>query len=478
MTERVKKVVVLGGGPAGLAAAHELGRSGVDVTVIERAPWVGGLSLTWEHEGFRFDLGGHRWFTKKEWLDDWFHELMQGELVTVDRISRIYFGGRYFDYPVRIGNVLKTAGPFTSAHAVLSYAQTRAFGRMRAQDVENIEQAYISQFGPKLYQMFFKRYTEKVWGRDCTELSADWVAQRTKGLSIWETVRNALARPDPKSRIESLVDQFVYPRLGYQRISERMREDVEAGGGRVLLNSRVVGLDVRPEGAVVHYVGEDGARRSLACDHAVSTIPLGRLVRIVAPRAPSSVIDAAKGLEFRSVITANVMLDKEQVTPDTWLYVHEPGIGFARIHEPRNWSAAMAPPGRTSICAEWFCTKGDETWQGSDQEIVERTVGHLADDLGFIDRSEVIGGFALRAHQAYPVYSLDYGQRVGALKGFLSRFADRISIAGRGGTFRYNNADHSIETGLLVARNLLGEEHDVDAVNVEQEYHEEKRVER
>ena len=196
------------------------------------------------------------------------------------------------------------------------------------------------------------------------------------------------------------------------------------------------------------------------------------------PKAPSSVLDAAKGLEFRSVITANVMLRKQQVTRDTWLYIHEPGIGFARIHEPPNWSEAMSPPGTTSICAEWFCTKDDETWQLDDDEIVQRTIGHLADDLGFIDRSEVIDGFALRAQHAYPVYTLDYAERVNTLKRYLNQFSEHISIAGRGGTFRYNNADHSIETGLLVAQNLLGESHDVDAVNIEQDYHEEKIRER
>jgi protoporphyrinogen oxidase len=280
-------------------------------------------------------------------------------------------------------------------------------------------------------------------------------------------------------KIESLVDTFVYPRYGYQRISERMREDIEADGNRVLLECTVIGVELRDDKVVVRYRRRaDDSEHEFECDHTVSTIPLGRLVQIVEPEAPSSVLDAAKGLEFRSVITANVMLRKEQVTRDTWLYIHEQGIGFARIHEPKNWSEAMCPTGTTSICAEWFCTRDDATWKLTDDEIVERTIGHLADDLGFIDRSEVLGGFALRAVQAYPVYSLDYGDRVGVLKHYLQQFEDWISIAGRGGTFRYNNADHSVETGLLVARNLLGESHDVDAVNTEREYHEEKVVER
>jgi protoporphyrinogen oxidase len=476
-TPKVQKVIVLGAGPGGLAAGHELSAGGVEVLVLERAPWVGGLSMTWEHRGFRFDIGGHRWFTKKDWLQNWFLKLMEGELVTVDRISRIYFDGKYFDYPVRVGNVLKTAGMLTSAHAVASSIWSQVRRAFRPEVPENIEQAYVAQFGPKLYQMFFKRYTEKVWGRDCRELSADWVSQRTKGLSIWETGKNAILKP--RAKVESLVDQFVYPRLGYQRICERMREDIETCGGEVRLNSTVVGVRVAGDRTVVRYEDrESGELREVEADHVISTIPLGRLIEILTPEAPSTVLDAAKGLEFRSVITANICLDREQVTPDTWLYIHEPGIGFARIHEPKNWSPAMAPEGKTSVCAEWFCSVGDATWQMSDEEVVDRTVGHLADDLGFIDRSEVIDGFALRARQAYPVYTLDYGRRVDTLKRHLRQHEERVSICGRGGTFRYNNADHSVEMGLLVGMNLLGASYDVDSVNTEAEYHEEKVVER
>jgi protoporphyrinogen oxidase len=472
-----QKVAVLGGGPAGLAAGHELAKGGVHVTVYERAPWVGGLSFTWEHEGFRFDLGGHRWFTKKDWLQNWFLELMEGELVTVDRISRIYFGGRYFDYPVKFGNVLREAGLFTCAHAFLSYVASAIRKRLFPEEIENIEQAYVDQFGPKLYEMFFRRYTEKVWGRPCTELSADWVAQRTKGMSVVETVRNAIAAP--KQKVESLVDQFVYPRLGYQRISERMKDVIEGHGGDVRLESTVVGVDCVEDGVIVRAKDRDGNVSESRFDHIISTIPLGRLVQITTPKAPDCVLAAAKGLEFRSVITANIMLQREQVTPDTWLYVHDESIGFARIHEPKNWSPDMVPSAsQTSVVTEWFCSEGDEVWQLPDEDIVERTVKHLADDLGFIDRSEVIEGLILRARHAYPVYSLDYGERVGLIKGHLQTQAELLSIAGRGGTFRYNNADHSIETGILVGRNLLGGSYDVDAVNTEQEYHEERIVER
>jgi protoporphyrinogen oxidase len=303
------------------------------------------------------------------------------------------------------------------------------------------------------------------------------VAQRTKGMSVVETVRNAISTP--KQKVESLVDQFVYPRFGYQRISERMKDVIEGAGGEVRLETTVVGLDIVEDGVVVRVKDRDGNVSESRFDHVVSTIPLGRLVQIATPQAPDCVLAAAKGLEFRSVITANIMLEREQVTPDTWLYVHDENIGFARIHEPKNWSPDMVPkPTQTSVVTEWFCSEGDDVWQLSDEEIVRRTVDHLADDLGFIDRGEVIEGLVLRARHAYPVYSLDYGDRVGLIKRHLEQHTDVLSIAGRGGTFRYNNADHSIETGILVGRNLLGGHYDVESVNTEQEYHEEKIVER
>lgn len=463
-------VVVLGGGPSGLAAAHELSAGGVQVVVLEGAPWVGGLSMTREYQGFRSDLGGHRWFTKTSWLHEWFVELMKGELVSVNRISRIRFGGRYIDYPIKLGNVLRSTGLLTSAHALASYAGYKLVLQFRQQPIENIEQAYITQFGSKLYEMFFKQYTEKVWGRKCTELSADWVGQRTKGLSAWQTIRDAVGKSGEKA--ETLIDSFLYPRLGYQRISERMKEDIEKRGGLVALNSKVTAVTISGDGVAVRYRGRNGSSHEVEGSHVISTIPLGDLADILTPRAPSTVLEAAKGLEFRSVVSAVILIDKEQVTRDTWLYIHESNVGFARIHEPRNWSEAMAPPGRTSLCTEWFCTYGDAVWKTSDEEIIERTIEHLSDDLELIERDEVIGGFTIRARHAYPVYTLDYAERVDAIKEYLETHADHISIAGRGGTFRYNNADHSIETGLLVAKNLLGEDHDVEAVNTEAEYHE------
>lgn len=468
-----KNVVVLGAGPGGLAAGHHLSAHGIRPLVLEKLHHLAGLCYTHVRAGFRFDIGGHRWFTKNEELERWFLKLMEGELVRVNRISRIYFDQKYYHYPIRIKNVLKNAGLFTSAHAVLSYIAARANPSANRSASANMESAYVQQFGRKLYEMFFQRYSEKVWGRPCTEISADWVEQRTKGLSIVTAVREALVGSKTKS--ESLIEEFWYPRLGYSRICERMAEDIRLAGGEIRLNSAVLSVvHDRNQVCGVNYKTPDGQTEFVSADAVVSSIPLPVLARNLDPPPPQEVIDAARKLTFRDLITVNLMLDREQVTQDTWLYIHDREIPFARIHEPKNWSPDMAPPGKTSLVAEVFCSMGDELWKRTDEELCDLVVHHLSETLKFIHKSEVIGAFALRVPHAYPVYELDYQHNLTIIKDYIATLK-HLQIIGRGGTFRYNNSDHSIEMGLLAARNVLGEHHRIDEVNEAREYLEEKK---
>lgn len=466
--------MILGAGPGGLAAGHHLSSSGIRPVVLEKLNYLAGLCHTQVRDGFRFDIGGHRWFTRNDELNRWFLKLMEGELVRVNRISRIYFDGKYYHYPIGISNVLRNTGITTSIRAVMSYAAAAIRSFRDNSEPVNMEDAYVRQFGRKLYEMFFQQYSEKVWGRACTEVSADWVQQRTKGLSVLSTLRDAMV--GSRAKVESLVEEFWYPRLGYSRICERMAEEIQAAGGQVLLNSTV--LSVAHDGSAVrgvNYRAHDGRECFLAAEAVVSSIPLTVLARILEPAAPADVVEAAGKLKFRDLITVNVMLDRPQVTTDTWLYIHDRSIPFARLHEPKNWSPQMAPPGKTSLVAEIFCSIGDETWSKSDEELCDLTVHHLAESLKFIRKDEVIGAFAFRAPQAYPVYGLDYQQHLEKIKHYVAGIRN-LQIIGRGGTFRYNNSDHSIEMGLLAAKNLLGERHRIDSVNEEQEYLEEKRA--
>ncbi len=472
--DAIRSVVVMGAGPGGLAAAVHLARHDVKTTVLEAAPFVGGLARTIVRDGYRFDLGGHRWFTKNEDLNRWFRDLMKDELIMVPRISRIYFGGKFFLYPIAIMNVLANAGIFRCISASFSFLAAQIRYGIFNKPVVTMKDAFEMQFGAILYEMFFQHYSEKVWGRPCSEMSCDWVTQRTKGLSMLATLKDALLRP--KEKVVSLIDEFMYPRLGYARISERMAEEVVSKGGAVHLERPVVRI-THDGRRVTSVVTRDagGVEEAHVADAFVSSIPLTLLTQIMDPPAPPDVIESARSLVFRDVITVNLMLDREQVTNDTWLYIHDAEIPFARIHEPKNWSLAMVPPGKTSLVIEVFCTYGDATWQKPDAEIVGMCVRALVDKLGFIEEREVLGSFAIRARQAYPVYALGYAEPLRALKDYVRGF-ENLEIIGRGGTFRYNNADHSIETGLLAGQNLLGARHDIDLVNAAEEYLEEKRV--
>ena len=336
-----KHVVILGGGPAGLACGHELSANGAKVSVLERNSYVGGLCRTVEHKGFRFDLGGHRWFSKNEDLNNWFRRLMGDEIVRVDRVSRIYYEGKYFFYPVQFGEVLRKTGPIVLLYAGLAFLWAAARQCVNGKPPTNMKEAYTDQFGSKLYDIFFRRYSEKLWGRPCEELSADWVSQRSKGLSVWSLVCDVLKIN--KSKVTSLIDNFMYPRKGYMRIPLRMAETILESGNEVILGASVTRLVCHGPNDIEVFYTVDGKELCLRADAVVSTIPVNLLTGMISPACDKAVQEAAKGLEFRNLITVNLMLARRQVSRDTWLYVQDENILFARMHEPKNWSRAMVP---------------------------------------------------------------------------------------------------------------------------------------
>jgi protoporphyrinogen oxidase len=470
--------LVMGAGPGGLCSAYYLSKAGKNTLVVEKAPFVGGLARTirkqTDYGEFRFDIGGHRWFTKNDELNDIFKEVVAEELLWVNRFSRIYFDGRYVDYPLKISNALKAIGPFTAAKAVTSYGTTRLSHRLRPEPIESMEDAYVDQYGQTLYELFFQRYSEKVWGLPCDQMSGDWVTQRTKGMSLMTAIKDAVV--PSKGKVVSLIDEFMYPSGGFGRFSERMSDAITKMGNEVRLGAGVE--KVHREGNKVTAVtvsNENGTERIEAA-HFISSIPLTILAKIVDPPAPPDVLEAADKLTFRNVITVNLMLKKPQVTHDTWLYVHDRNILFGRFHEPKNWSPSMVPDSElTSLVVEYFCSFGDDIWNMTEEQLVAQTVKHLVEDMGFIKPDEVIGGFTVRAPRSYPAYVIGYEEPLQKIKDFVYSL-DNLQIIGRYGTFRYNNTDHSIETGLLAAKNVLGEHHDLDQVNAEKEYHEIKRV--
>lgn len=472
------RTLVMGAGPGGLCSAYVLSKAGARVTVLEKAPFVGGLARTIKRQTdvgeFKFDIGGHRWFTKSDELNAIFREVIAEELLMVNRTSRIYFDGRYVDYPLNIKNALKEIGPVTAAVAVIDSERTKLQHKLRPVDIVSMEDAYIDQYGPTLYRMFFQRYSEKVWGRPCNEMSGDWVSQRTKGMSLFTAVKDAVI--PSKGKVVSLIDEFMYPRDGFGRFSDRMADFVRASGNDIQLGAGVERVHREGNQVTAITVSTDEGTERIEADHFISSIPLTLLAQIMDPPAPPEIIEAAKSLTFRNVITVNLMLKKRQVTSDTWLYVHDRNILFGRFHEPKNWSSAMVPgDDYTSLVVEYFCSFGDNIWSMTEEALVERTITHLIEDMGLITRDEVIDGFIIRAPRAYPSYTIGYEAPLLKIRAFIDNLTN-LQIIGRYGTFRYNNTDHSIETGLLAAKNILGEEHDLDLVNAEKEYHEVKRV--
>jgi protoporphyrinogen oxidase len=470
--------VVMGAGPGGLCSAYVLSKAGAPVVVLEKAPFVGGLARTIKRQTefgeFKFDIGGHRWFTKSDELNAIFREVIAEELLMVNRVSRIYFDGRYVDYPLKISNALKAIGPVTASRAMLDYVRTRITHKLKPVDIVSMEDAYVDQYGPTLYRMFFQRYSEKVWGLPCDQMSGDWVSQRTKGMSLWTAVKDAIV--PSKGKVVSLIDEFMYPRDGFGRFSERMADSIRQAGNQIRLGMGVERVHLEGDRVTAVTVTTDNGTERLEGEHFISSIPLTMLAQIMDPPAPPDVIEAAKFLTFRNVITVNLMLKKRQVTPDTWLYVHDRNILFGRFHEPKNWSPAMVPSDEfTSLVVEYFCSFGDSVWTMSEEDLVEQTIKYLIEDMGFITRDEVIDGFIVRAPRAYPSYTIGYEEPLLKIRNFIDGISN-LQIIGRYGTFRYNNTDHSIETGLLAAKNILGEQHDLDLVNAEKEYHEIKRV--
>ncbi|MFO0754357.1 MAG: FAD-dependent oxidoreductase [Thermodesulfovibrionales bacterium] len=450
-------VVVAGGGLTGLAAAYSLTRAGIRTALFERDSEVGGLSRTVLHNGFRFDLGGHRFFTKNERVNALVRELMRGELISVQRKSKIYMRGTYFDYPLRPFNALFGLGIPVSVRILADYCAERMKSLVRTPELVSLEDWVISRFGRTMFRIYFKEYSEKVWGLDCSRISVDWVAQRIRGLSLAKAVRNAFFKFSGRD-IPSLVDEFEYPALGIGRISNRFREEIERG------NPVFTGTGVER----IHHSGsrvrsvevrERGQTRRVETGHFLSSMPLPALVRSLDPPPPQAVLKAAERLRFRDLVVVAVMVDRTRVTDLTWLYLPERKIPFGRIHEPTNWSAEMAPGGKTLLVMEYFSTEGDSLWNERDDTLVRLTVEGL-EKQGFIGREEVIDSCVVRAPKAYPLFEVGYADLCKEIYAYLARF-DNLHLAGRVGMFRYYNMDHAIDSGLrtaeAVAERLAGE---------------------
>ena len=461
-----KPVAVLGGGPAGLTAGYLLAQQGRPVIVLEAEDQVGGLAKTEVRDGYRFDLGGHRFFTKSKEVDDLWHEVMKEEFLKRPRMSRIYWNGKFLDYPLDGRDVIKKLGPVELVRSGLSYlwAVVKPKGKE-----ENLEQWVSNRFGKRLYQHFFKGYTEKVWGVPTTELRAEWAAQRIKGLSFFSAAKAAFFG-NGDNEIKSLISEFHYPRFGPGQMWETMCDEIIALGGEVRLNTPVEDIEVS-RGRIVALTA--GGER-IEPGEVISSLPLRATVGLAGEGSASAeVTRAAQGLRYRDFLTVALVIDGEDLFPDNWIYIHEDAVNVGRIQNYRSWSPWMVPdPTKACVGLEFFCFQGDELWEMPDDDLVELAKRELA-TLGLADPAKVERGFVTRVPLAYPMYDADYAERVDSIRGWLAGIAN-LQQVGRNGLHRYNNSDHSMLTSIRAVDNITtGAGHDIWEVNAESVYHEE-----
>lgn len=444
-------VLILGAGLAGLTAARTLSKAGHRISLLERAEAIGGLARTVEHSGFRFDLGGHRFVTDDPVLEKYVRELLSDDCLTVPRSSKILLRNRYFDYPLKPFNALSGFGPLTSSAILFDYARERLRARFIKQTPVSLEDWVVRHFGRRMFDIYFRDYSEKVWGVDCRQIDMRWMEQRIQGLSLGKAIKKALL-PWTKKQLPTLSRQFLYPRWGIGQIADELGRDIRQTNP-IHIGSRVLRINHSQFRIKNVEVEHNHQQRCEQAEQFISTIPLPALVCALRPHPPAEVLAAASRLRSRDLVTVSIMLNRERITDHTWIYVPEQHIPFGRIHEPSNWSRAMAPAGQSLLVAEYFCFRGDHTWASLDSELVQQTVNHLV-KLGFIQQQEVIDAVVTRVANAYPLFEVGYLEHCQTIYKYLNRFSN-LHTAGRAGMFRYYNMDHAMQAGMDAAQAVI-----------------------
>jgi len=467
-------VVIIGAGPGGLTPAYLLARRGVRVTVLEADDIVGGISRTAQYNGYRFDIGGHRFFTKIRPVEEFWNEILGDEFISVPRLSRIHYDGKFFDYPLKAANALKGLGVWRAVQMVASYV----YAHLRPSPVEeNLEQWVTNRFGRRLYEIFFKTYTEKVWGIPCTEIRAEWAAQRIQNLSLAKAILSAASVNRRSTSIKTLIHEFRYPRLGPGQMWEICRDRVVELGGRVHMRHAVTGIEVRHGRVVAVRCDTPNGAVRIEGDHFISTMPVRNLVQALDAPVPPAVRASGDGLKYRDFMLVALILDRENLFPDNWIYIHTPGVKVGRIQNFNNWSRAMVPDaGRTCLGMEYFCFEGDGLWTARDQDLVALATEELR-QLGLAGDANVLDGTVVRMPKAYPVYDSTYREHLDKVRTYIDPIPN-LHLVGRNGMHKYNNQDHSMWTAMLTIENLEGANHDVWEVNTDFEYHEEQKLEK
>lgn len=478
MERAIFKAAVVGAGPAGLTAAYELSKQHAPVVVLESDPqYVGGISRTVNYKDFRFDIGGHRFFSKSREVEDLWTEIAGQDMLDRPRSSRIYYRGQFYTYPLKPFEALSKLGLIESLLCGLSFLAARLHP---TRDPKTFEDWVVNQFGKRLFRIFFKTYTEKVWGMSCREISADWAAQRIKGLSLGSAVKHALfAKRKPKDRkqvVKTLIDTFRYPRLGPGMMWEACTEKVRKLGGEVLLGRRVVAcrFDSTSNLWTVTSRNASGDLEEYRAEHLVSSMPIRELVAQIEPQLPEAARQAARSLRYRDFLTVGLIVHDRGRFSDNWIYIHDPSVQVGRVQNYKSWSPEMVPDaGYCSYGLEYFCFEGDGLWTTSDRELIELAKREIQ-KVNLAASADVVDGCVIRQPKAYPVYDDAYQQHVDTVRRALDENYPTLHLVGRNGMHKYNNQDHAMMTAMLTAKNILAgdRKYDVWAVNQDAEYHE------
>ena len=462
------QIIVIGGGPAGLTAAYELIKQQRTPVVLEKYNKVGGIARTENYQGYYFDMGGHRFFTKSVQVQEFWLEILGDDFLRRPRLSRIFYDNKFFHYPLKPFNALRGLGPFEGLRIIGSYVRWHLFPY---KEEETFEQWVTNRFGKRLFETFFKSYTEKVWGIPCNELKAEWAAQRIKDLSLKTAITAMFLKPG--NTIKTLIEEFDYPRRGPGMLWAAVQDQINARGGEVRLNSNVTGIQRDGQRITGVTVEENGRTRTLTGSYFISSMPVTQLLKWMDPPPPPHVLQAAHQLNYRDFLTVCLIIKKPKLFPDNWIYVHDPSVQVGRIQNYKNWSSDMVPDQTmTSLGLEYFCNEGDEIWSMPDDDLVALGKKEIA-KIGLADAEDVIDGAVFRVEKSYPVYDSDYVESLETIKAYLATL-ENLQTIGRNGLHRYNNQDHAMLTGMLAVRNLVhGEQNNLWQVNAEQEYHEE-----
>ncbi|MGB2763458.1 MAG: NAD(P)/FAD-dependent oxidoreductase [Candidatus Aminicenantaceae bacterium] len=466
-SSETKKVIILGAGPAGLTAAYEACKRGLHPIVFEKDNEVGGISKTVSYKNYLFDIGGHRFFTKYEEVKDIWKKILGDNFITRPRLSRIYYNNRFFYYPLKPLNALTNLGLRNSFLVLWSYINSQI---SPYKNVSNLEEWVSNKFGKKLFNIFFKTYTEKVWGIPCKEIQADWAAQRIKSLSLGKAIFNSIGFIK-RGQVTTLIDEFQYPRRGPGQMWNSAKDLVQKQGGTVKLNSKVRRFTKKGNKIISVLTESNGSLQEITGDYFLSSIPLKELIESIDPPAPNDVLEAARQLRYRDFFTVGLMINKANIFPDNWIYIHSPEVRAGRIQNYKNWSPEMVPDSQTtSLGLEYFCFVTDEIWNREKHELIELGKKEVV-QLKFATRDQISDGFVLKSPKTYPIYDEGYQERVDIIKNYLSTIKN-LQTMGRNGLHRYNNQDHSMLSAILAVRNIIGGKYSTWDINIDDEYHE------